>query len=120
MPDQPPRPERAQIVTDWLDHLAAAEKHADEAKRLGDVIAAWGPGTYEVLPGVGATVSRPSRNIDEDRARDVLTPEQFAACCVPPPATGPKFTAAAAKAALPGALLELVKVDGRSSVKRLG
>lgn len=96
-----------QLVNDYLDAKAAAEKAADTIKQRGEQIIQALPvgGRHEVVPGVGVRVQAPSMVFNADLARTVLTPEQYLTICESKPtATRFKF--------LPGALVDQCRVPG--------
>lgn len=103
------------LVNSWLDHRSAAEKHANEAKRLqAEILVKVGPGRrYELDNGEGVTVTAPVERVDEDRAKTVLTADQYEACLVR------SFSVAQARKVLCGALVDLCKVAGSPTVRAL-
>ena len=103
------------LVNDYLDHKAAAEKHTDIAAQCAEqIIAKIGEGnSYEVVDGVGVKVTHGAQTINSTRAAEILTAEQYAACFVS------SFSAAGARNALPGALVDQCKVTGKPQVRAL-
>lgn len=113
--EAPTRLERLNaIVNEYLDVSAALEKYEDRKREVADEIATiLGPGgRYEIVKGVGVTVSRPPRRWDVTQARKVLTPAQLQAISVLVP------DRKQADALLPGALVELCLVQGDRPVVR--
>jgi hypothetical protein len=107
---------RDHLVEEWLTAKEGADKHkriADEAaealiKELGI------GGRHELLPGVGVKVQGPSMRFEDDLAREVLTPEQYASICEP------KASSTLAAKMLPGVLVDQCKKPGtKPSVRPL-
>jgi hypothetical protein len=115
-PDKEAKARRDQLVGDWLDARAGAEKYATIAKQLAEqLIREVGVGhSHELLPGVGIRVQAPARTFNADRAHAVLTPDQYSAICEPVPSVK------LAELVLPGTLVDQCKVSGaRPSVREL-
>jgi hypothetical protein len=102
---------RDQLVNQWFDAKAAIEKHEKRAKEAAEaLIEELGVGgRHETLPGVGVRIQAPSRVFNVDRAREVLTADQFRMICELKPSS-PR-----AQKMLPGLLVDQCKVTGANS-----
>lgn len=110
------------LVGGWMDHKAAAEKHSNEARRLGTEIAEKvGAGnSYEVVDGVGVAVTNPrstisEKGLDAALAAGAITSAQYAECFD----MTPRFSADKARQALTGNQLDAIKTIGAPTVRGL-
>lgn len=73
-----------QLVSEWLDHKAALEKHARQLADAADLIRKrLQPGQrYEVAAGVGVTVRQPARSYDPTTGEQLLERAELEACTV--------------------------------------
>lgn len=107
---------RDQLVNDWLDAKAAADKYKQMLEQLNEqLIRELGVGgRHEVLPGVGVRVQAPAMKFNAAKAREELTEAQYLSICVPTPSV------ALADLNLPGVLREKCKVpNAKPSVMSL-
>lgn len=105
-----------QLVDQWLDAKSGIDKYNDILKQVQDeLVRELGPGgRHETVPGVGVRVQAPAMTFNAEKARTVLTPDQYASICEPVP------NLKLAVDRLPGALLDLCKVPGtKPSVRGL-
>lgn len=120
MPTQQPEPDPDPIlkglVEDYLDAASAIDKHQEIKDQLADqILQRLQPGQkFETQPGVGVRVQLPSRRWNDQRAREMLTDEQWNAIQFARPSQQ------IAKSVLPGALLDLCKVpDEKPTLRQL-
>lgn len=107
---------RDQLVNEYLDAKAAAEKYAEIINQLAEaIVKEIGTGNrHEIMPGVGVRVQAPAMSFNAAKAKQVLTAAQFHSCCESKP------SATLAVKMLPGALLDQCKVPGeKPSVRSL-
>lgn len=118
MPDQlnQLKARRDQLVNDYLDAKAAAEKYGTIITQLAEqIVKELGVGgRHEVVSGVGVRVQAPSATFTAEKAREVLTAEQYQAI------SDLKPSVKIAERVLPGALVDLCRVPGaKPQVKTL-
>jgi hypothetical protein len=105
-----------QLADQYLDAKAGIDKYGNILQQTGEqLVRELGiGGRHETVPGVGVRVQAPSMMFSAAKAREVLTPDQYAAICEPVPSL--KLAAQL----LPGALLDQCKVPGnKPSVRGL-
>jgi hypothetical protein len=105
-----------QLVDQWLDAKAGIDKYEDILRQAQEeLVRELGVGgRHETAPGVGVRVQAPAMTFNADKARSVLTPDQYASICEPVPS----IKLAAQR--LPGVLLDACKVPGtKPSVRGL-
>jgi hypothetical protein len=120
-PTAPPRDEVLdQLVNEWLDLKAELDKREADLDDVAALIINRLPdGAKYPLPGftdVGVRIQGPSKTLDKELAKQMLTPEQIEA------ASERVLTAAGVRKACPGWLVDLVvkaPATGKSSVRNL-
>lgn len=107
---------RDHLVNEYLDCRAAAEKYAIRIAELAEqIVRDLGTGgRHEIMPGVGVRVQAPAMTFNADKAREVLTGDQYRSICRLHP------DAKVAEQILPGALVDQCRVPGvKPSVRSL-
>jgi hypothetical protein len=115
-PDPEPDPILTGLVNDYLDALSGIDKHTKTKEQLAEqILQRLQPGQrFETQPGIGVRVQQPSRKWNEERARELLTDEQWKAIQFPRPSSQ------IAHSVLTGALFEACKVpEGKPSLRTL-
>ena len=115
-PDPEPDPILKGLVEDYLDALSGIDKHETTRKQLAEqILQRLQPGQrFETQPGIGVRVQQPTRRWNDERAKEILTDEQWKAIQFPRP------SAQIAKSVLPGALFELCKLpDDQPTLRSL-